>query len=45
LAVKLGHGLVEPPVEVVDQFGDAGLLGHDRPTCSRTSGELLGLAK
>jgi hypothetical protein len=45
LALSLGHDFGQPPVEVVDQLGDAGLLGHDRPNALPDLGELLGLAK
>jgi hypothetical protein len=31
LPLGLRQGRLQPPVQVVDQLGDAGLLGHDRP--------------
>jgi hypothetical protein len=31
LPLSLGQDLLQPPIQVADQLGDAGLLGHDGP--------------
>ncbi len=41
----LGQGLLQPPVQVADQLGDAGLLATIARTRWPTSGELPGLTK
>jgi hypothetical protein len=41
----LGQGLLQPPAQVVDQLGDAGLFGQDRPNPLANLGRVAGVGE
>jgi hypothetical protein len=45
LPFSLGQNLLQPPVQVVDQLGDAGLLGHDPPNSLANLGGVAGVGE
>jgi hypothetical protein len=45
LSFRLGQDLLQPPVQVVDQLGDAGLLGHDPPNPLANLGGVTGVGE
>jgi hypothetical protein len=45
LPVRLGQDLLQPPVQVVDQLGDVGLLGHDLPNALANLGGVAGVGE
>jgi hypothetical protein len=45
LPFSLGQDLLQPPVQVLDQLGDAGLLGHDPPNPLADLGRVAGVGE